>query len=121
MPVDPAPPVVTAACFFCCRRAMGEALNRHSLPPLRFSEGRATCTTRARSRRGTRSAATRLFDIRIRVSSMARRVADLAGDDVAEQFPGLAVELHELHLLDREIVIRRGVDLDAGQHQVGVK
>src|SRR5882762_6864117 len=33
MPVDPAPPVVTAACFFCCRRAMGEAITRHSLRP----------------------------------------------------------------------------------------
>jgi hypothetical protein len=36
MPVDPAPPVVTAACFFCCRRAMGEAITRHSLRPLCF-------------------------------------------------------------------------------------
>src|SRR5258707_1026593 len=34
MPVDPAEPVVTAACFFCCRRAMGEAITRHSLRPL---------------------------------------------------------------------------------------
>jgi hypothetical protein len=34
MPVDPAEPVVTAACVFCCRRAMGEALTRHSLRPL---------------------------------------------------------------------------------------
>jgi hypothetical protein len=36
MPVDPAEPVVTAACFFCCRRAMGEVITRHSLRPLRF-------------------------------------------------------------------------------------
>src|SRR5882724_12670125 len=36
MPVDLADPVVTAACFFCCRRAMGEAITRHSLRPLRF-------------------------------------------------------------------------------------
>ena len=34
MPVDAAEPVVTAACFFCCRRAMGEAITRHSLRPL---------------------------------------------------------------------------------------
>jgi hypothetical protein len=34
VPVDPAEPVVTAACFFCCRRAMGEAITRHSLRPL---------------------------------------------------------------------------------------
>jgi hypothetical protein len=27
-------PVVTAACFFCCRRAMGVASTRHSLRPL---------------------------------------------------------------------------------------
>ena len=39
MPDDPAEPVVTAACFFCCRRAMGEAFTRHSLRPLRFSRG----------------------------------------------------------------------------------
>ena len=36
MPVDPAEPVVTAACVFCCRRAMGEAITRHSLRPLDF-------------------------------------------------------------------------------------
>ena len=36
MPADPALPVVTAACFFCCRRAMGEVVTRHSLRPLRF-------------------------------------------------------------------------------------
>jgi hypothetical protein len=36
MPVDLAEPVVTAACFFCCRRAMGEVITRHSLRPLRF-------------------------------------------------------------------------------------
>ncbi len=36
MPVDPADPVVTAACFFVCRRAMGEAITRHSLRPLYF-------------------------------------------------------------------------------------
>src|SRR5689334_19946343 len=29
MPVEPAEPVVTAACVFCCRRAMGEAITRH--------------------------------------------------------------------------------------------
>ena len=48
-------------------------------------------------------------------------VADLAGDHVAEQLPGLAVEPHQLHLLDREVVVGAGVDLDAGQHQVGVE
>jgi len=31
-------------------------------------------------------------------------VPDLAGDDVAEHFPRLAVELHQLHLFDREEV-----------------
>src|SRR5262245_34206603 len=40
MPVDPAEPVVTAACFFCCRRAMGEAITRHSLrPPISEGDG----------------------------------------------------------------------------------
>jgi len=34
MPVVPALPVVTAACFPCCRRAMGAACIRHSLCPL---------------------------------------------------------------------------------------
>src|SRR5262249_10338296 len=53
------------------------------------------------------------------VTLMRRVVADLAGDDIAEQAPGLAVELHELHLLDREEVIRAGVDLDSGQHHLG--
>ena len=33
MPVDAAEPVVTAACFFRCRRAMGEAFTRHSPRP----------------------------------------------------------------------------------------
>ena len=36
MSVDPAEPVVTAACVFCCRRAMGEVVTRHSLRPLSF-------------------------------------------------------------------------------------
>jgi hypothetical protein len=38
MPVVPALPVVTAACIFCCRRAMGAACTRHSLRPP-FSRG----------------------------------------------------------------------------------
>jgi len=36
MPDVPAGPVVTAACFPCCRRAMGAACTRHSLRPLNF-------------------------------------------------------------------------------------
>src|SRR6185312_15870520 len=51
MPVDPAEPVVTAACVFCCRRAMGEAITRHSPRPP-FHEGHQRGITRARSRRG---------------------------------------------------------------------
>jgi hypothetical protein len=39
MPDDLAEPVVAAACFLFCRRAMGEAVTRHSLRPLRFFEG----------------------------------------------------------------------------------
>jgi hypothetical protein len=50
MPVAPAEPVVTAACFFCCRRAMGAASIRHSLRPLSL-RGRDFCKTRAHSRR----------------------------------------------------------------------
>jgi len=46
-------------------------------------------------------------------------VADLAVDDVAEQPPGLAVELHQLHLFDRKVIIRASVGLDARQHHVG--
>jgi hypothetical protein len=53
MPVDPAKPVVTAACFFCCRRAMGEALTRHSLRPL-FLQGAISEKTPGAMRRGTR-------------------------------------------------------------------
>jgi hypothetical protein len=51
MPVDPALPVVTAACFFCCRRAMGEVVTRHSLRPL-FSSRASSRITRADWRRG---------------------------------------------------------------------
>jgi hypothetical protein len=32
-------------------------------------------------------------------------VADLAGDDIAEHLPGPRVEAHQLHLLDREVII----------------
>src|SRR6185437_1115196 len=47
MPVDPAEPVVTAACVFCCRRAMGEALTRHSPRPLYSRRDKRRGTTRA--------------------------------------------------------------------------
>ncbi len=36
MPVVSAEPVVTAACVFCCRRAMGAACTRHSPRPLDY-------------------------------------------------------------------------------------
>jgi hypothetical protein len=52
MPADLAKPVVTAACVFCCRRAMGEAITRHFPAPSSFPEGQVTCITRARTRRG---------------------------------------------------------------------
>jgi hypothetical protein len=39
MPDVLAGPVVTAACFPCCRRAMGAACTRHSLRPLFSFEG----------------------------------------------------------------------------------
>ena len=47
-------PVVTAACFFCCRRAMGAASTRHSLCPL-LREGRDRCITRAFRAAGMRT------------------------------------------------------------------
>ena len=39
MPDDPAPPVVPAASFLSCWRAMGEAFTRHSLRPLVLEGG----------------------------------------------------------------------------------
>jgi hypothetical protein len=53
MPVVPAEPVVTAACFPSCRRAMGAASIRHSPRPLLF-EGGVRCITRACRAAGTR-------------------------------------------------------------------
>ena len=53
MPDDLAEPVVAAACFLFCRRAMGEAVTRHSLRPLRFCERQVTGNTRALMRRGS--------------------------------------------------------------------
>src|ERR1700688_286306 len=41
--------------------------------------------------------------------------ADLATDDIAEQFPALALEFPELKLLDRSKVSCAGVDRDTGQ------
>ena len=45
MPDDLADPVVTAASFLCCWRAMGEAFTRHSLRPL-INEGESAVKTR---------------------------------------------------------------------------
>ena len=42
-------------------------------------------------------------------------LADLATDDIAEQFPTLALEFPELKLLDRSEVSCAGVDRDPGQ------
>jgi len=50
----PAGPVVTAACFFCCRRAMGVACTRHSLRPL-ADRGLRAWQTRTNRAAGTRS------------------------------------------------------------------
>src|SRR3954452_19241077 len=41
--------------------------------------------------------------------------ADVAADDLTEQVPLVALELHQLKLRDRSEVGRAGVDLDAGQ------
>ena len=48
----------------------------------------------------------------------SRSVADLAAHDVAEQFPSLALEAHQLQLLDQVEVGGRGIDLDARQQRV---
>ncbi len=38
-----------------------------------------------------------------------------SASDLAETLPLLAIETHELHLLDRHMVIRRGIDLNFGK------
>jgi len=46
------------------------------------------------------------------------RIASLAArrrDHLAEQLPGAAVELRQLHLLDRGEIVRARRDCDAGQ------
>src|SRR3984957_20140156 len=48
-------------------------------------------------------------------------VAQIVGDDGAEQVPLLALEPHHLQLLDRGEVGRPGVDLDARQQRVGLE
>jgi hypothetical protein len=53
MPGCSAGPVVTAACFLCCRRAMGAASARHSLCPL-LIRGYISSITRARRVAGMR-------------------------------------------------------------------
>jgi hypothetical protein len=53
-PDDPAEPLVTAACFFCCRRAMGEAFTRHSLRLFQFEGDIRKTRTRCRAA-GTRA------------------------------------------------------------------
>src|ERR1700758_367623 len=45
-----------------------------------------------------------------------RSASRLGADDVAEQFPLAALELHHLELLDRGKVGRAGRDLDAGAY-----
>src|SRR5258706_14931558 len=67
-----------------------------------------------------RRAAERGLKLREWAACLDRRlVSDLAADDVTEQLPALAVEFHQLYLLNREKVISAGVELDAGQHHVG--
>src|SRR2546421_2392303 len=47
--------------------------------------------------------------------SSASAEASVRCEDFAETFPLLAIESHELHLLDWHMVVRRGIDLDARQ------
>src|SRR3981189_33525 len=46
---------------------------------------------------------------------------DVGADDVAEQLPLVALELHQLQLADRSEIVRAGVDLDARQQHFGTK
>src|SRR6185369_8175231 len=48
-------------------------------------------------------------------------VAEFAADDIAEQFPLLALEPHHLKLLDWGKIGGTGVDLDAREQGVGCK
>src|SRR3954451_17370940 len=48
-------------------------------------------------------------------------VAQFAADDIAEQFPLLALEPHHLELLDGREISSAGADLDARQQGVGRK
>ena len=41
--------------------------------------------------------------------------ASVRCEDLAETLPLFAVETHELHLFDRHMVVRRRINLDAGQ------
>src|SRR6516165_10586098 len=65
MPDDLAEPVVTAASFFCCWRAMGEAVARHSLRPLLICEGGSPQHSGAICAARMRAYALLLSDIRI--------------------------------------------------------
>src|SRR5882724_12804944 len=47
--------------------------------------------------------------------------ADVTADDIAEQHPALALELHQLQLADRGEIGRRGVDLDTRQQDFGAE
>jgi hypothetical protein len=63
MPIDPAEPVVTAACVFCCRRAMGEVITRHSLRPLRFLRAKLLATLGRECVAGSRVCASSGVDV----------------------------------------------------------
>ena len=62
MPDDLAEPVVTAASFFICWRAMGEAFTRHSLRPLRSFEGDVLAQLGRISAAGTHNIALQLVE-----------------------------------------------------------
>jgi hypothetical protein len=73
MPDDLAEPVVTAASFFICWRAMGEAFTRHSLRPL-IAEGRVHASLGCDPRRGSANARL-LFETQIcRLPRAVRRI-----------------------------------------------
>jgi len=59
------------------------------------------------------------YEMCLAVSPLVIGMLDsIAGDNVAEPLPSLAVEFHELHLFDRKKVVWTRIDLDAGQQHV---
>jgi hypothetical protein len=89
MPDDLAEPVVTAACFLFCRRAMVRP--SPGIPcALLFSEGRERCMTRVRSRRGKANSCPRgclKFESEVKIAVVPGKLA-WARSAASERRPG---------------------------------